>query len=180
MQQQRLFIALTSAVTLACLMGACKAETAAVAMPATKPLETIIATVASNKTFRTKGDDLEKVLAPYCKKSDTRVIETDTRLKFICNKESDITELKVIERANDQQGRFIFSLVMMLPLESYAALKTQTQKQLGKPARSGANYLTWRYAGDKRLNAIGNPMFRLERFDAEKVTMFEMGIEAGP
>jgi hypothetical protein len=51
---------------------------------------------------------------------------------------------------------------------------------LGKPARSASNYLSWPYAGDQRLNTVGNPMFRLERFNAEKVTMFEMGIEAGP
>ena len=103
----------------ACLLGACEAETAAVSMTSTKPLETIIATVANNQTFRMRGEDLEKVVAPYCKKSDTRVIESDTRLKFICNKESGITELKFTERSNEQQGRFIFSLVMMLPLESY-------------------------------------------------------------
>lgn len=172
--------AAAGASMFACLLGACKAETAAVSTPSTKPVEAIIATVANNQTFRMRGEDLEKVLAPYCKKSDTRVIESDTRLKFICNKESGITELKFIERSNEQQGRFIFSLVMMLPLESYSPLKTQTQKQLGKPARSASNYLSWRYAGDQRLNTIGNPMFRLERFNAEKVTMFEMGIEAGP
>lgn len=180
MQDQRFITALAGAATFACLLGACKAETAARPVPATKPLETIIAAIANNKTFRMTGDELEKVLAPYCTKSDTRVEQTDTRVKFVCTKESDITELKFIERSDNKQGRFIFSLVMLLPAESFARLKTQTQQQLGRPARSGTNYLTWSYKADKRLNALGNPNFRLERFEAEKVTMFGMGIEEGP
>lgn len=148
---------------------------------AAQAAETIVTTLATHKTFRMTLAEVEKLLTPYCKKTSSNEDTYDQQAEYTCGKESGIRDIRIGERKNNKQaGTFIQYLSLSLAPDSYAPWKKQLEVQLGRPDKSGKDFLSWSYTADKKLNTIGYPVISLTQDGKQKSTTFNLGVEAGP
>lgn len=181
MKHQRITAAFAGAALFALTLAACKAESAAPAVQSATPALTIVGKLANTKSFRMTSEEFNTLVAPYCKKTSSDIDAVDNLAEYSCAKDSGINDIKIGERKNNKQaGTFILYLSMSLSPASYAPLKTQMEKQLGRPAKSGKDFQSWSYTADKKLNTIGSPVISLTRDAKENNTSFGLGVEAGP
>lgn len=142
---------------------------------------TIIAALADTRSFRMSSAQFDKLVAPYCKKTSGDITPYDVLAEYTCGKETGISEIKINERKDPKHGgSYMMSLVMFMTWESYAPVKIRMEKQLGRPAKSGADYAHWTYRSDQKLNVAGIPSFDLSHDAANRITTFQLGLEQGP
>ncbi len=147
------------------------------------PQARIVTDIANYKTFRMKSADFDKLVAEYCKQTYNDIDHGQVSLEYACSKEAGITQIKVDSREGSGQGsagNYMMSILMFLSWESYAPLKAQLERQLGRAQTSGKDYTAWRYTADKQLNARGTPSIRLSRDADDKSTTLQLGVEQGP
>lgn len=147
---------------------------------AADPLDTIIGALADNKSFRMTSSQFDAVVAPYCKKTRSDADAYDNRVTYSCDKHSGITEVKIDERKSAKPlGNYMLYAFMSISGNRYAALKTRLDKQLGRASKSGKDYATWYYKGDRQLNAVGYPNFRVSYEGPGEGSTFSFGVESG-
>lgn len=184
MKYPQVTAALAGTALFACVLAACKAEVPPPALQTASqtalPAVTIVSKLANTKSFRMSSAEFDALVAPYCKKTSSDVDAYDNLAEYSCTKDSGINAIKVGERKNNQQaGTFMMYMSMSLSPASYAPLKTLMEKQLGRPAKTSKDYLSWSYTADKKLNTIGYPVISLNQDGKEKNATFQLGVESG-
>jgi hypothetical protein len=174
--------ALAGAAVFACAHTECHADPAAKQNAALViPLEKIMTPLVNYHSFRMKAEAFDQLVAPYCKKTFSEVEAVVVTAEYSCSKETGIAQIKIDARQNAKSGsNHMAYVVMFLSWDSYFPLKRHMEDQLGRPSTNGKDYVTWKYIGDKKLNALGTPLFQLSRDPSDKTTTFQFGIEQGP
>lgn len=139
----------------------------------------IIGALANYKTFRMTSAQIHALITTECKRILFRVVDESTLAKYACNESSGIREIK-IDSYESGQKNYLWYVVVFFDAQKFSSIRSDVQKRLGKPHRSGEDYSNWRYSTDKQLNAHGNPSIMLMLSDDGEDGIFQLGLEQGP
>lgn len=167
-------------VGIACTCGA-QAEVAqgqGVTAPIDAPLDRIMASPIDYKAFRLSSDGFHRLVTPYCKRTDRQKSEYGVDAEYRCDAATGITEMKLSTREGSVKN-YVMYIQLFLTADRYAPLKSQMLSRLGKPKKSGKDFVRYVYAGDKELSKLGRPVISLSRED-EQTVGFAIALEQGP
>lgn len=148
------------------------------AAPANAPLDRIMAPLIDYKAFRLSSDGFDRLVTPYCKRTDRQKSEYGVDAEYSCDAGTGITEMKISTREGTAKN-YVMYIQLFLAADRYAPLKSQMQSRLGKPKKSGKDFVRYVYAGDKELSKMGTPVISLSRED-EQTVGFSIALEQGP
>lgn len=163
--------------------GCAQAEGEAAAKPAASaqaPLDRIMASLIDYKAFRLNSEGFDKLVTPDCKRTDRQKDEHGVDAEYSCDAKTGITEMKISTREGATPAKnHVMYIQLFLAADRYAPLKSQLQGKLGKPKKSGKDFVRYEYNGDKELSKLGTPVISLSRED-EQTVGYSIALEQGP
>lgn len=181
-EQTLLRATLAASVGFGCASGA-QAELApgqGTATPADAPFNRIMASLIDYKVFRLSSDRFHQMVTPYCKRTDRQKDEHGVDAEYRCDAMTGITEMKISTREGAATDRnYVMFIQLFLAADRYAPFKSRMQSRLGKPTKSGKDFVRYVYARDKELSKMGTPVISLSRED-EQTVGFSIALEQGP
>lgn len=148
--------------------------------PADTPLNRIMAPLIDYRAFRLSSDKFHQLVTPYCKRTDRRKDEHGVDAEYRCDAGTGITGMKISTREGARSpAHYVMVIQLFLTPDRYAPLKSQMQARLGKPNRSGKDFVRYIYSGDQALDQLGTPVISLARED-EQTVGFSVALEQGP
>jgi len=150
------------------------------AAPVDAPFDRIMASLIDYKVFRLSSDRFHQMVTPYCKRTDRQKDEHGVDAAYRCDAMTGITEMKISTREGPTTGKnYVMFIQLFLATDRYASSNSQMQSRLGKPTKSGKDFVRYVYAGDKELNKMGTAVISLSRED-EQTVGFSIALEQGP
>ena len=144
------------------------------------PLDRIMASLIDYKVFRMNSDSFDRLVAPDCKRTDRQKDEHGVDAEYSCAASTGITEMKISTREDATPAKsYVMYIQLFLKPDRYAPLKSALQGKLGKPKKSGKDFVRYEYTGDKELGKLGTPVISLSREDDQTVG-FSVALEQGP
>jgi hypothetical protein len=88
--------------------------------------------------------------------------------------------MKISTREEKAASRnYVMYIQLLLAADCYGSLKSQMQRKLGRPKKSGKEFIRYVYTGDRELNKLGTPVISLSLED-EQTAGFVVALEQGP
>lgn len=145
------------------------------------PLTDVVHGLADFKTFRMTSAQFDTLVAPYCKKVRDRNFKLMILATYRCAPNSGITEIKMDSRQGfgSPLPNYMMTISVDFAIEKYAVVKAQVEKKLGRAKPRGEDFLEWRYAADKALSAVGNPVINLSRDASDNSASLHIVLEQG-
>ncbi|MCD2517391.1 hypothetical protein LQ564_13835 [Massilia sp. G4R7] len=144
------------------------------------PLDRIMASLIDYKAFRMNSDSFDKLVTPDCKRTDRQKDEHGVDAEYSCDPKTGITEMKISTREGATPAKnYVMYIQLFLKPDRFNPLKSQIQGKLGKPKKSGKDFVRYEYSGDKELSKLGTPVISLSRED-EQTVGFAVALEQGP
>lgn len=139
-----------------------------------------MASLIDYKAFRLSSDGFHQLVTPYCKRTYRQQDEYGVDAEYRCDAGTGITGMKIITREGTAKpAHYVMAIQLFLAADRYAPLKSQMQARLGKPSKSGKDFVRYVHAGDQALDKLGTPVISLSREDAQTVG-FSVALEQGP
>jgi hypothetical protein len=181
-EQTCLRAAFAALIGLGCVGGA-QAETTQgqrLVAPAEAPLNRIMASLIDYKAFRISSAGFHQLVTSYCQRTDQQKDEYGVDAAYRCDAGTGIRNMKITTREGAATPtNYVMAIQLFLAADRYAPLKAQMQSRLGKPTKSGKDFVRYVYAGDKKLSRLGTPVISLSRED-EQTVGFSVALEQGP
>lgn len=169
-------------LALFCSAALCQLAVAGPPTTGPEPFERIVTTLADYRAFRMTSAELDALLAPFCKKTSDKAIETMIVRRYSCSSAAGLADIRMDshEGLGPPLPNYMMTLSADFSIDKFAGVKTQVEKKLGRGKQRSKDFIEWRYGADKALNEAGNPVINLSRDSSDKSASLTVALEQGP